>query len=81
MGFLALLIHYSAVYAGQNRMQILPGVSVLWRNLTGSTGGFSIFWVYLAIPIGLSLLLLHTAGTVVRIVLDLRAAACGQQEA
>lgn len=65
--FLGLLIHYSIIYAGQNRMQILPGVSVLWRKLTGSTGGFSIFWVYISIPIGLGILFLHMLGTMVRL--------------
>ncbi|MEJ8570700.1 TRAP transporter small permease [Microbaculum marinum] len=66
--FLGVLFHYSIIYAGQNRMQILPGVSVLWRNLTGSAGGFSIFWVYISIPLGLGILFLHMLGTAIRMV-------------
>lgn len=66
--FLGLLIHYSIGYAGQNRMQILPGISVPWRKITGSTSGFSIYWVYIAIPIGLSLLFLHMLGTLIRLI-------------
>jgi TRAP-type C4-dicarboxylate transport system permease small subunit len=66
--FLAFLTYYGAIYAMQNRMQILPGVSVPWRALTGSAGGFSIFWVYISIPIGLGILFLHVAGTAIRIV-------------
>lgn len=65
--FLGVLIFHSVGYAGQNRMQILPGVSVLWRSITGSSGGFSIFWVYISIPIGLGILFLHMLGTAVRL--------------
>lgn len=71
--FLGVLIHHSIIYAGQNRMQMLPGVTVLWRTLTGSSSTFSIFWVYLSIPIGLSLLFLHMLGTAVRLVVKPRA--------
>lgn len=65
--FLGVLIFHSVGYAGQNRMQILPGVSVLWRSLSGSSSGFSIFWVYISIPIGLGILFLHILGTIVRL--------------
>lgn len=65
--FLGVLIFHSVGYAGQNRMQILPGVSVLWRSITGSADGFSIFWVYISIPIGLGILFLHILGTIVRL--------------
>lgn len=67
--FVALLIYYSTIYAGQNWFQILPGVTVLWRNITGSASGFSIFWVYISIPIGLSILFLHICGTALRLLL------------
>ncbi len=70
--FLGVLIHYSIIYVGQNRMQILPGVSVLWRGVTGSTGGVSIFWVYVAIPIGLGILFLHVLATTVRLIVEPR---------
>lgn len=69
--FLCVLIYFSAIYSTQNRMQILPGVSVLWRNLTGSTSGFSIFWVYISIPIGLGILFLHMLGTMIRLLRQL----------
>lgn len=67
MVFIAVVGSYGAIYANQNRMQILPGVSVLWRKLSGSAGGFSIFWVYISIPIGLGILCMHMLGTVVRL--------------
>jgi TRAP-type C4-dicarboxylate transport system permease small subunit len=70
--FLGVLIHYSIIYAGQNRMQILPGVSVLWRSLTGSPEGVSIFWVYMSIPTGLGILFLHVLGTTVRMLVESR---------
>lgn len=75
--FLVVLIYHSIGYADQNRMQILPGVSVLWRSLTGSTGGFSIFWVYISIPIGLGILFLHILGTAIRLLVRPRALPVG----
>lgn len=72
MFFIGVLAYYGALYANQNHMQILPGVSVLWRKLSGSTGGFSIFWVYISIPIGLGILFLHMLGTAVRLLQEAR---------
>jgi len=71
MFFIGVLAYYGAVYANQNHMQILPGVSVLWRKL-GGTGGFSIFWVYISIPIGLGILFLHMLGTIIRLLNEAR---------
>jgi TRAP-type C4-dicarboxylate transport system permease small subunit len=77
MAFIAVLAWQGALYANQNHMQILPGVSMLWRKLTGSTGGFSIFWVYISIPIGLGILFLHMLSTLVRLLRDARAPRTG----
>jgi TRAP-type C4-dicarboxylate transport system permease small subunit len=67
--FLGIIGYHGAIYAGQNTMQTLPGLNVLWKKLTGSTSGVSIFWVYLSIPIGMALLSLHIIGAAVRLAL------------
>jgi len=54
--FLAVLTYYGWFYALQNWMQPVPGLQMLAGSLSGGTVGFSIFWVYVALPIGCAIL-------------------------
>lgn len=50
--FLFLLAYEGWLYAAQNWMQPVPGLQMLVDSLLGDDVGFSIFWVYVALPIG-----------------------------
>lgn len=54
--FLAVLTYYGWLYAAQNWMQPVPGLQMLVASLSGDALGFSIFWVYVALPIGCAIL-------------------------
>jgi TRAP-type C4-dicarboxylate transport system permease small subunit len=57
--FLCSMVYYGWSYASQNWIQTVPGLELLLQSLTGGDARFSIFWVYLAVPVGSAILLLH----------------------
>lgn len=54
--FLVLLTYYGWIYSAQNWMQPVPGIQMLAESLLGNEAGFSIFWVYVALPVGCAIL-------------------------
>lgn len=57
--FLVAMVYYGWIYAEQNLTQTAPGLQALWQALTGVDTVFPIFWIYLALPVGLAILLIH----------------------
>ncbi|MBD0415085.1 TRAP transporter small permease [Oryzicola mucosus] len=55
--------------------QSIPAVDFIWTSLTGAPAGLPVFWVYVAVPVGCSVLLIHF---VVRFALDAYRVATGQ---
>lgn len=78
--FLVILIRQGFAYAGQNVIQTMPGIDAMWRSLTGSDDGVSIYWMYIALPLGCILLALHIAIAVVRLALEAVASQTGRNE-
>ena len=62
---LLALVHFGWRYAVQNWVQTAPGLSLLRESITGDDRPVSIFWVYLAVPIGLAVLAVHLAASAV----------------
>lgn len=54
--FLAILTYFGWSYANQNWIQPVPGIQMLMQSMFGSGARFSIFWVYIALPIGSAIL-------------------------
>lgn len=69
-GFLAALVYYGWIYAEENRVQAIPAVDLVWRSLVGRDSGLSIFWVYLAVPVGCAILALHFLTSAVLLAID-----------
>lgn len=57
--FTALLVGHGWVYAEQNLIQDIPAIDYLAEHLLGHKTDISVFWVYIALPIGFFLLALH----------------------
>jgi TRAP-type C4-dicarboxylate transport system permease small subunit len=57
----ATLVYYGFQYAKLNALQVIPALNFIWSDLTGSTTSIdvSMFWVYLSVPLGLAILLMH----------------------
>ncbi len=68
--FLVAMVYYGWLYAERNFIQTVPGLDILLEQLTGSTAGVPIFWVYLAVPVGCAILALHIFASAVRIVAE-----------
>jgi TRAP-type C4-dicarboxylate transport system permease small subunit len=66
-GFLVTMVWYGWIYAERNFIQTVPGLDILREQLTGSTAGVPIFWIYLAVPVGCAILALHIFASAVRI--------------
>lgn len=65
-GFLGVLVYYGWSYAEENRVQAIPAVDFIWHSLVGRDSGVSIFWVYLAVPVGCAILAVHFLASAVR---------------
>jgi len=74
--FLWLMVTNGYAFATKFTAQTIPAVDFIWSSLTGSPAGISIVWVYISVPVGSALLLLHIA---VSLVLDGRAAFAGRR--
>jgi TRAP-type C4-dicarboxylate transport system permease small subunit len=68
--FLAAMVYYGWIYAEQNLTQTVPGLEALWMQITGVDRVFPIFWVYLALPVGFGILLVHMAASTLRYVIE-----------
>lgn len=59
--FLVLLIQHGIVHAGRFSRQTIPAIDFIWTSLTGHGAGLTVFWIYVAVPVGCTILLLHLA--------------------
>ncbi len=57
--FLILLIQHGWVHAGRFTRQTIPAVDFIWTSLTGHGAGLTVFWIYVSVPVGCTILLLH----------------------
>jgi len=57
--FLILLIQHGIVHAGRFSRQTIPAIDFIWTSITGHGAGLTVFWIYVAVPVGCSILLLH----------------------
>jgi TRAP-type C4-dicarboxylate transport system permease small subunit len=68
--FLVAMVYHGLVYASQNWIQSVPGLDILAQSLAGSDARVSIFWVYLAVPVGCAILALHMLLSALRAVME-----------
>lgn len=75
--FLWLMITNGADYAGRFGNQTIPALDFIWMSLFGTEAGVSIFWVYISVTVGCSLLALHM---IAGVIVDWRAATAAGRE-
>lgn len=57
--FLYLMIYHGIVYAGRFQAQTIPAIDFIWTSLLGKPADLPIFWVYVSVPVGCAILLIH----------------------
>lgn len=57
--FLYLIISAGLAYALRFSAQMLPAIDFIWMSITGGPAHVPVFWVYIAAPLGCSILLAH----------------------
>ncbi len=60
--FLWMMVEHGWAHASRFTGQNIPAVDFIWQSLTGHAAGLSVFWVYVAVPVGCGLLLAHLVG-------------------
>jgi TRAP-type C4-dicarboxylate transport system permease small subunit len=63
--FLYLMVRHGLVYAGRFSAQTIPAIDFIWTSLFGRPAQLPIFWVYVSVPIGCAILLVHIVGGIV----------------
>ncbi|WP_112310515.1 TRAP transporter small permease [Pseudogemmobacter bohemicus] len=61
--FLWLMVDHGLTYASRFTGQSIPAVDFIWQSLTGQPASLPVFWVYVAVPVGCGLLLVHLIGS------------------
>lgn len=56
---LSFLTYYGYEYASFNDIQSIPAADFVWGNLTGRDANISVFWIYVALPVGCTIMALH----------------------
>ena len=69
--FLYLLIAHGLVNAGRFKAQTIPAIDFIWTSLTGAAAHLPVFWIYVSVPVGCGVLLVHIVLGLVAEVLDL----------
>jgi TRAP-type C4-dicarboxylate transport system permease small subunit len=59
--FLWLMVTNGYAHATRFSAQVIPAIDFLWSSLTGERVKVPIVWVYISVPIGSALLMLHIA--------------------
>ena len=63
--FLLLMVQHGIVFAGRFKAQTIPAIDFIWMSLVGVPAQVPVFWVYVSVPVGCAILLVHlTAGLV-----------------
>jgi TRAP-type C4-dicarboxylate transport system permease small subunit len=57
--FLFMLIKTGLVHANRYQSQTIPAIDFIWTSLTGKPAGLTVFWIYISVPIGCTILMLH----------------------
>jgi TRAP-type C4-dicarboxylate transport system permease small subunit len=57
--FLYLMVWHGLVFAGRYQAQTIPAVDFIWTSLVGRPAHLPIFWVYVSVPVGCAILLIH----------------------
>lgn len=78
--FLGSMVYYGWIYAVQNLTQTVPGLEALWFQITGVDTIFPIFWVYLAVPVGFGILLVHMLFSAAHLIIEAIAAPATLEE-
>ena len=69
VAFACAMVWYGWEFAEGNRNQVMPAAQFIWQALSGREGEMSIFWVYVAVPVGFAILALHMLISAVRMAL------------
>jgi TRAP-type C4-dicarboxylate transport system permease small subunit len=67
--FLWLMVTNGYAHATRFSAQTIPAIDFIWSSLTGARANVPIVWVYISVPIGSALLILHM---IVSLVFDAR---------
>lgn len=70
--FLFVLVYHGWNYAAQNRIQAMPAADFIAQALFARNSGLSIFWVYLSVPVGCTILALHFLASALRLTTEAR---------
>lgn len=73
--FLYMIITAGLGHASRFSRQMIPAVDFIWSSLTGNELHVPVFWVYVAVPVGCTVLLAHFLG---RLAYDTWRVATGQ---
>jgi TRAP-type C4-dicarboxylate transport system permease small subunit len=59
--FLGVLVYYGATFATRMSVQTLPAFDFIYSAIAGGedTADISVFWVYISVPLGCALLIVH----------------------
>lgn len=57
--FLAVIVYYGWQYAARNSVQGAPAIDFIAQALFGRDSGISIFWIYVSLPLGCAILVIH----------------------
>lgn len=57
--FLYLLIVHGIANANRFSRQTIPALDFIWNSLTGKPAGLTVFWIYIAAPVGCIILMAH----------------------
>ena len=57
--FLFMLIKYGIINAERFSRQTIPAIDFIWMSMTGKPAGLTVFWIYIAAPVGCAILAAH----------------------
>jgi TRAP-type C4-dicarboxylate transport system permease small subunit len=60
--FLYMIITAGLAHASRFSRQMIPALDFIWTSLTGNELHVPVFWVYVAVPVGCTILLIHFLG-------------------
>jgi len=60
--FLYMIIESGIGHALRFQAQMIPAIDFIWMSITGDELKVPVFWIYVAVPLGCSILLLHFLG-------------------
>jgi len=63
LALLAALVWYGWKFADINSFQTIPAADFIWSSITGKNEevNLSIFWIYMSVPVGMAIMFVHLA--------------------